>query len=105
MEYIACNLVALAQTSSDGHSPDTLIRNPPHSISMPDEDPTKGVSAGTVKYFSQIRLCQNEVVRREARRGGWTAPLVCPVAYPGGVVKGAASAAFIGVTGNGHGDP
>ena len=60
---------------------------------------------GTVKYFSQIRLCQNVVVRREARRGGWTAPLVCPVAYPGGVVKGAASAAFIGVTGNGHGDP
>lgn len=60
---------------------------------------------GTVKYFSQIRLCQNEVVRRESRRGGCQAPLVCPVAYPGGVVKGAASAAFIGVTGNGHGDP
>ena len=63
------------------------------------------LNIGTVKYVSQIRLCQNEVVRREARRGGWTAPLVCPVAYPGGVVKGAASAAFIGVTGNGHGDP
>ena len=35
----------MAQISSAGHSPDTLIRNPPHSISAPDEDPTKGVSA------------------------------------------------------------
>ncbi len=58
----------------------------------------KIAAAPTVKYFSQIRLCENEVLRCQA-------PLICPVAYPGGVVKGAASAAFIGVTDNGHGDP
>ena len=60
---------------------------------------------GTVKYFSQKRLCKNEVLRREVRRGGCQAPLICPVAYSGGGVKGAASAAFIGVTGYGHADP
>ena len=60
---------------------------------------------GTVKYFSQIRLCQNEAARRETRRGGWPAPLVCHVAYAGGVVKGTVSAAFSGVTGTDHGNP
>lgn len=60
---------------------------------------------GTVKYFSQKHLCQNEVQRRKVRRGGCQAPLICPVAYSGGAVKGAASAAFIGVTGYGHADP
>lgn len=60
---------------------------------------------GTVKYFSQKRLCKNEVLRREVRRGGCQAPLICSVAYSGGAVKGAASAAFIGVTGYGHADP
>ena len=62
-------------------------------------------SLGTVKYFSQKRLCKNEVLRREVRRGGCQAPLICPVAYSGGGVKGAASAAFIGVTGYGHAGP
>ena len=60
---------------------------------------------GTVKYFSRKRLCKNEVLRREVRRGGCQAPLICPVAYSGGGVKGAASAAFIGVAGYGHADP
>ena len=60
---------------------------------------------GTVKYFSQKHLCQNEVQRRKVRQGGCQAPLICPVAYSGGAVKGAASAAFIGVTGYGHADP
>ena len=63
------------------------------------------VISGTVKYFSRKRLCKNEVLRREVRRGGCQAPLICPVAYSGGGVKGAASAAFIGVTGYGHADP
>ena len=48
----------------------------------------RGATVGTVKYFSQIRLCQNEVVRRKPRRGGYQAPLIYLVAYPDGVVKG-----------------
>ena len=74
-------------------------------LSRADQDSNVGTEQGTVKYFSQKRLCKNEVQRREVRRGGCQAPLICPVAYPGGAVKGAASAAFIGVTGYGHADP
>ena len=60
---------------------------------------------GPVNSFSQNCIWENEVLRREVRRGGCQAPLICPVAYSGGAVKGAASAAFIGVTGCGHADP
>ena len=60
---------------------------------------------GTVNSFSQKRLCQNEDLRRKARRVGCQAPSGCLTAYSGGAVKGAASAAFIGVTGYGHADP
>ena len=43
--------------------------------------PYAAFAIGTVNSFSQKRLCQNEYLRRKARRGGCQAPPSCLTAY------------------------